>query len=209
MKYLRKPFKYTYKNAVLVIALINAGVFVFTSLFRNLSAYLGLVPILVVEAQTYWQFFTYQFVHGDFFHLAFNMLALFFFGVPVERKIGTKEFILYYLLIGTIDGVLSFLVYAVTGFYIISLVGASGAIFGVLLLYAVIYPNSVVYLWAVIPVPAPLLILGYAVIELISIFSLGDGVAHLTHFIGLLAGWVYIRIRFGIKPLKVWNSTGR
>lgn len=80
MKYLRKPFKYTYKNAVLIIALINAGVFVFTSLFRNLSAYLGLVPILVVEAQTYWQFFTYQFVHGDFFHLAFNMLALFFFG---------------------------------------------------------------------------------------------------------------------------------
>ena len=209
MKFLRKPFKYTYKNAVLVIALINVSVFVLTSLFRNLSTYLGLVPILVVEAQTYWQFFTYQFVHGDFFHLAFNMLALFFFGVPVERKIGTKEFILYYLLVGTIDGVLCFLVYAATGFYIISLVGASGAIFGVLLLYAVIYPNSVVYLWAVIPVPAPLLILGYAVIELISIFSVGDGVAHLTHFIGLLAGWVYIRIRFGIKPLKVWNSTGR
>ena len=209
MKYLRKPFKYTYKNAVLVIALINVAVFILTSLFRNLSTYLGLVPILVVEAQTYWQFFTYQFVHGDFFHLAFNMLALFFFGVPVERKIGTKEFILYYLLIGTIGGILSFLVYAATGFYTITLIGASGAIFGVLLLYAVLYPNSVIYIWGVIPVPAPLLILGYAVIELISIFSIGDGVAHLTHFIGLLAGWVYIRIRFGIKPLKVWNSTGR
>ena len=209
MKYLRKPFKYTYKNAVLVIAVINVAVFVLTSLFRNLSAYLGLVPFLVVHAQTYWQFFTYQFVHGDFFHLAFNMLALFFFGIPVERKIGTKEFILYYLLIGTIGGALSFLVYAATGFYTITLVGASGAIFGVLLLYAVLYPNSVIYIWGVIPVPAPLLILGYAVIELISIFSVGDGVAHLTHFIGLLAGWVYIRIRFGIKPLKVWNSTGR
>ncbi|UTC89342.1 rhomboid family intramembrane serine protease [Treponema denticola] len=209
MKYLRKPFKYTYKNAVLVIAVINVAVFVLTSLFRNLSAYLGLVPFLVVHAQTYWQFFTYQFVHGDFFHLAFNMLALFFFGIPVERKIGTKEFILYYLLIGTIGGALSFLVYAATGFYTITLVGASGAIFGLLLLYAVLYPNSVIYIWGVIPVPAPLLILGYAVIELISIFSVGDGVAHLTHFIGLLAGWVYIRIRFGIKPLKVWNSTGR
>jgi len=209
MKYLRKPFKYTYKNAVLVIAVINVAVFVLTSLFRNLSAYLGLVPFLVVHAQTYWQFFTYQFVHGDFFHLAFNMLALFFFGIPVERKIGTKEFILYYLLIGTIGGALSFLVYAATGFYTITLIGASGAIFGLLLLYAVLYPNSVIYIWGVIPVPAPLLILGYAVIELISIFSIGDGVAHLTHFIGLIAGWVYIRIRFGIKPLKVWNSTGR
>ena len=209
MKYLRKPFKYTYKNAVLVIALINAGVFVLTSLFRNLTAYLGLVPFLVVDKQAYWQFFTYQFVHGGFFHLGINMLTLFFFGVPVEQKIGTKEFILYYLLVGTIDGLLSFLVYAATGFYYINIVGASGAIFGVLLLYAVIYPNSVIYLWAVIPIPAPLLIVGYGVIELISMFSANDDIAHLTHFIGLLAGWVYIRIRFGIKPLKVWNSTGR
>ena len=209
MNYLRKPFKYTYKNAVLVIAVINAAVFVLTSLFRNLTAYLGLVPFLVVDKQAYWQFFTYQFVHGGFFHLGINMLTLFFFGVPIERKIGTKEFILYYLLVGTIDGLLSFLVYAATGFYYINIVGASGAIFGVLLLYAVIYPNSVIYLWAVIPIPAPLLIVGYGVIELISMFSANDDIAHLTHFIGLLAGWVYIRIRFGIKPLKVWNSTGR
>lgn len=209
MNYLRKPFKYTYKNAVLAIAVINVAVFIFTSLFRNLTAYLGLVPFLVVDKQAYWQFFTYQFVHGGFFHLGINMLTLFFFGVPVEQKIGTKEFILYYLLVGTIDGLLSFLVYAATGFYYINIVGASGAIFGVLLLYAVIYPNSVIYLWAVIPIPAPLLIVGYAVIELISMFSANDDIAHLTHFIGLLAGWVYIRIRFGIKPLKVWNSTGR
>lgn len=209
MNYLRKPFKYTYKNAVLAIAVINVAVFIFTSLFRNLTAYLGLVPFLVVDKQAYWQFFTYQFVHGGFFHLGINMLTLFFFGVPVERKIGTKEFILYYLLVGTIDGLLSFLVYAATGFYYINIVGASGAIFGVLLLYAVIYPNSVIYLWAVIPIPAPLLIVGYGVIELISMFSANDDIAHLTHFIGLLAGWVYIRIRFGIKPLKVWNSTGR
>nr|WP_314780426.1 rhomboid family intramembrane serine protease [uncultured Treponema sp.] len=209
MNYLRKPFKYTYKNAVLAIAVINVAVFVLTSLFRNLTAYLGLVPFLVVDKQAYWQFFTYQFVHGGFFHLGINMLTLFFFGVPIERKIGTKEFILYYLLVGTIDGLLSFLVYAATGFYYINIVGASGAIFGVLLLYAVIYPNSVIYLWAVIPIPAPLLIVGYGVIELISMFSANDDIAHLTHFIGLLAGWVYIRIRFGIKPLKVWNSTGR
>ena len=209
MNYLRKPFKYTYKNAVLAIAVINVAVFIFTSLFRNLTAYLGLVPFLVVDKQAYWQFFTYQFVHGGFFHLGINMLTLFFFGVPIERKIGTKEFILYYLLVGTIDGLLSFLVYAATGFYYINIVGASGAIFGVLLLYAVIYPNSVIYLWAVIPIPAPLLIVGYGVIELISMFSANDDIAHLTHFIGLFAGWVYIRIRFGIKPLKVWNSTGR
>lgn len=208
MKYLRRPFKYTYKNAVFAIILINIAVFVFTALFRNLRVYLGLVPALVLGSSAYWQIFTYQFIHGDFFHLILNMLALFFFGVPVERKIGTKEFVFYYLLVGTIDGLLSFLAYTAAGFYYINLVGASGAIFGVLLLYAVMYPNSIIYLWAVVPVPAPLLILGYAVIELISIFSFSDGIAHLTHFIGLLLGWTYIRIRFGIKPLKIWNSTG-
>lgn len=206
MKFLRTPFKYTYKNAVLVIAIINVIVFILTSLFRTLNVYLGLVPFLVLNSNAYWQIFTYQFVHGDFFHLIFNMLALFFFGVPIERKIGTKEFLLYYFLIGTICGALSFIVYTLTGFYYITLMGASGAIFGILLLYAVMYPDSIIYLWAVVPVPAPLLILGYAVIELISIFSIGDGIAHLTHFIGLFAGWCYIRIRFGIKPLKIWNS---
>ncbi len=209
MNLIRKPFKYTYKNAVFAIIAVNSAVFLFVSVFKTASIYLGLVPIAVLQANTYWQFFTYQFVHGSFLHLFFNMLALYYFGVPIEQKTGTKEFLLYYFLIGTLGGVFSFFIYYAAGMYIIVLMGASGAVFGILLLYAVLFPHSVIYLWAVIPVPAPVLILGYAVIELIGIFSANDGVAHLTHFLGLLFGWLYILIRFGVNPIKIWNSSFR
>lgn len=209
MNILRKPFKYTYKNTVIVIIGINVAVYLLTSVFYELHSYLGLVPKYVIKNGMYWQLFTYQFVHGDFFHLLFNMLALLFFGIPIEHKTGSREFLLYYLLIGTLCGALSFAVYAFVGIYNINLIGASGAIFGVLLLYAVLFPNSVIYIWGILPIPAPLLILGYAVIELIGIFLARDGVAHLTHFIGLIAGWLYIVIRFGINPFKIWNSTHR
>ena len=209
MNLIRKPFKYSYSNAVLVIIGINVMVFLLTSIVKNANFYLGLVPAAVITSRTYWQFFTYQFVHGGFFHLLFNMLALFFFGVPVERKTGTKEFVLYYLLVGTLGGVFSFFVYKAVGAYLVVLIGASGAIFSLLLLYAVLFPRSVIFLWGIIPVPAPLLILCYAVIELINIFSANDGIAHFTHFIGLVIGWLYIVVRFGINPLKVWDSQMR
>lgn len=146
---------------------------------------------------------------ADFFICFLICWHSFFFGVPVERKTGTKEFVLYYLLVGTLGGVFSFFVYKAVGAYLVVLIGASGAIFSLLLLYAVLFPRSVIFLWGIIPVPAPLLILGYAVIELINIFSANDGIAHFTHFIGLVIGWLYIVVRFGINPLKVWDSQMR
>lgn len=206
MNFLRKPFKYTYKNAVSVIIGINIAVFILKTLFIELNFYLGLIPAFIIARGMYWQVFTYQFIHGDVFHLLFNMLALFFFGIPTERTIGSKEFVLYYLFVGTLSGILSFAVYTAFGAYTINLIGASGAVFGVLLLYAVMFPKSVIYIWGILPVPAPILIIGYAVLELLSMFSLNDGIAHLTHFTGLIAGWFYIAVRLGINPLKVWNS---
>ncbi len=206
---IRKPFKYSYNNAVSVIIGINVLMFLLTSLIKNTDIFFGLVPAAVLNSKTYWQFFTYQFVHGSFFHLFFNMLALFFFGTPIEKKAGTNEFVLYYLTAGTLSGVFSFAVYVMTGEYLTVLIGASGAIFAVLLLYAVLYPRSVIFLWGILPIPAPLLILGYGIVELIGIFSSYDGVAHLTHFIGLVIGWLYILIRFGVNPLKIWNSSMR
>ncbi len=206
MNYIRKPFKYSYSNVVLLLVMINTFLLFLCKIAPSLEKTLGLIPIFVIFKNTYWQFFTYQFIHGSFSHLFFNMFALFIFGVPIEKKIGSKEFLLYYLLIGTICGIVSFLLYWLFGIYYINLVGASGAIFGVLLLYSVLFPKSVIYLWAVIPIPAPILILVYAVIELISIFGASDNIAHSTHFIGLVAGWMFIKIRYGVSPLKVWNS---
>jgi hypothetical protein len=85
--------------------------------------------------------------------------------------------------------------------------GASGAIFAVTLAYAVLYPDSVILIWGIIPVPAPILVIGYAAFEVFNlIFASSSGVAHATHLIGYAVAWAYCLVRFGINPWKVWNA---
>ena len=91
------------------------------------------------------------------------------------------------------------------GQYNVFLMGASGAIYSLLFAYAVLYPRSIVYVWGVIPIPSPLLVLIYTAIELFSEFRGGSNVAHLTHLFGFVAGGLYFIIRMGIHPIKVWK----
>ncbi|EFW39323.1 rhomboid family intramembrane serine protease [Treponema phagedenis] len=205
MKFLRKPFKYVYWNAGFTLILINTIVFALTSLFKTLTPYLALIPLYVTHGHMYWQIFTYQFVHGGFWHLLFNMLGILFFGVTVEKQMGSKEFLLFYLLTGTLCGLSSYFIYSFVGFQMIALVGASGAIFAVLFLFAVMFPNAQIFLWGIIPIPAPILIIGFALFEIFDLLFSSDNVAHLVHLLGFFFAWLYMRIRFGIKPLKVWN----
>ena len=81
----------------------------------NSAAYLALNPVLATRGGMFWQVFTYQFVHGGMSHLLSNMIGLFFFGVAVERRVGSKEFLLLYLLSGTLSGALSLAVYQTSG----------------------------------------------------------------------------------------------
>jgi membrane associated rhomboid family serine protease len=150
-----------------------------------------------------WTFFFFFFVHGGVTHILFNMLALFIFGIPVERYMGSREFLLFYFVTGTLAGVFSFIVYYLTGAYSVILMGASGAIFAVELAYAVFYPDSVIYLWGILPLRAPVMVLGFTAIELVSsIFRPNSGVAHLTHLAGFGFAWLYFLIRFGINPWR-------
>jgi membrane associated rhomboid family serine protease len=164
---------------------------------------MALNPIAVYGGWV-WQFFTYMFAHGGISHLLFNMLALFIFGTQVERQMGSREFLLYYLLTGALAGGFSFLVYWITGAYGVFLLGASGAIFAVQLAYATFSPNAVVYIWGILPLRAPVMVLGFTILELLSsVVGLRSGVAHLTHLAGFAFGWLYFLIRFGMNP---WNS---
>jgi membrane associated rhomboid family serine protease len=202
----RRPFRYVFWNAAFILIGINLLVYLLTWMNPVLSKYLSLNPLFILQNNMYWQLFTYQFVHGSISHLFFNMLALVFFGVAVERRVGSKEFVLLYLVSGTLCGVLSFLLYIMMGTWYVFLMGASGAVFALLLAYAVLYPNSVILIWGIIPVPAPLLVLGYAGIEVFSIVTgTNQGVAHSTHLIGLAVAWVYFIVRFGINPAKAWK----
>lgn len=204
--FFRKPFKYTFFNATLALIIINFAIYLLTYSLPRITLYLGLNPLGFWYYKMYWQPFTYMFVHGNIPHIIFNMLALVVFGIQVEKTLGSKEFLLYYLLCGILCGFSSLFVY--TFFRInVLLMGASGAIFSVLLMYAVIFPRSRIYIWGILPVPAPILVLIYAIIELGSqFFLISSNVAHLTHLSGFAAGYLYLVIRMGIHPLKIWKD---
>lgn len=168
-----------------------------------LTIYLSMIPVVVIEYKWIWTFLTYMFMHGSFSHIFFNMLGLFIFGIHVERQMGSKEFLLYYFVTGTFAGIFSFFVYYFTGNPVIALMGASGALFAVMLAYAIFFPDSIVYIWGILPLRAPVMVLGYSALELIFSFTTrNSGVAHLTHLAGFVFGWLYFIARFGINPLR-------
>jgi membrane associated rhomboid family serine protease len=120
---------------------------------------------------------------------------------------GSREFLLFYFVTGIFAGIFSFLVYMLTGAYLVFLMGASGAIFAVQLAYAVFFPDAIIYIWGILPLRAPVMVLGFTVLELVSqIFGINSRVAHFTHLAGFGFAWLYFLIRFGINP---WNRLGR
>jgi membrane associated rhomboid family serine protease len=101
----------------LKLILINGALFLLTYMNRNLLIYLSMVPTLVIQETFLWQFFTYMFVHSNFSHILFNMLGLFFFGTQVEQRMGSREFLLFYLLTGFLVGLFLFFFYVLIGTY--------------------------------------------------------------------------------------------
>lgn len=203
MKLIRTPFQYRYFNAALILIAVNVFVFALQSAMPSLGIFLAMTPRLVMRGWV-WQFFTYMFAHAGFSHIFFNMLALFMFGTHTERRMGSREFLVYYLLSGFLAGVFSFAVYMVSGAGNVRLLGASGAIFAVQLAYASFFPDSRIYLWGILPLRAPVMVLAFTAIELVStVFGVANGVAHLTHIAGFGFGWLYFVIRFGANPLRM------
>jgi len=205
MKILRQPFRYRHFNAAYWLIGINFFFFVLMYFlgFNWLIGLMSMRPVMIVNFGWIWTFVTYMFVHGGFTHIIFNMLAIYIFGTHVERYMGSREFLLFYFVTGTLAGVFSFFFYLFTGQQWVFLMGASGAVFAVSFAYAVFYPDSVIYIWGILPVRAPLMVLGFTVIELFSqLFRTNSGVAHLTHLAGFAFAWLYFVIRFNINPWK-------
>jgi membrane associated rhomboid family serine protease len=207
MNFLRRPFQYRYDSVVLYLLGINVAVFLVQRFYPRFTSYVAMNPVAVIYYKWLWQFVSYMFAHGGISHLVFNMLALFIFGTQVERQMGSREFLLYYMVTGILAGLFSFVIYWLTGASRVFLLGASGAIFAVQLAYAVFFPNSVIYIWGILPLRAPIMVLGFTALELFSsVFGLRSGVAHLTHLAGFAFGWIYFLARFGSNP---WKSLTR
>ncbi len=207
---IQRPFRYTYYNAAFIIIGINVAIHLFVSVTPGIINRLALIPALVIVENWIWTPFTYMFIHGGMWHLLFNMLGLFFFGVQLERRIGSHEFLLFYLLSGTLAGFLSFVVYVLTGTYNIALIGASGAVFAVLLAFATYFPGATILLFGIIPIRAPVLVIGYAGLEVFNMFTrTGGNVAHMTHLLGFAVAFLYLLIRLRINPITVFRDSSR
>jgi membrane associated rhomboid family serine protease len=185
--------------AVKALIIVNVAAFLVTSFAPVVELRGSLVPQQVFERFAIWQPFTYMFLHGSIFHILFNMLGLWMFGVELERMWGTRYFTQFYFASGlgaaATQLILSILPFAFAdNFYYAGTLGASGALYGILLAYAMYFPHRQILLWFLVPVPARVFV---GILGAIALFSSirgeGAGVAHLAHLGGLLAGYLYLK----------------
>lgn len=203
-RFLDRPIRYRFYNVTLALIVANVAVFLLGYLWRQSELYLGLIPILVTRGWV-WQLVTYMFVHGGITHILLNMLALFLFGGQVERKLGSTEFLLFYLVAGVGAGLATLLLHSlIPGMSMIRVVGASGAIYGVLLAYGALFPDNVIFIFGILPLRARWAVIVFAAISIVSqVLNIQSGVAHLTHLSGLIFGYLYFRVRLRMDPVRL------
>lgn len=204
-------FGHKLTDAIKWIMGINAGIFLLHMILSAfmykhavLNPFLGLVPAMISHKFWLWQFFTYLFVHNEFFHLFFNMFALWIFGCELESLWGKKRFLFYYFLTGVSAGLIT---YIFSFNRLIPTIGASGAIYGILIAYGLIYPNRKILLFFIYPIKAIYLALLYMGIEFFLSFSYSrDGISHITHFGGMIVGFVYLVMSNQVSFLRITDS---
>jgi membrane associated rhomboid family serine protease len=181
-------------------ALIGANVVVFFAqqFAPALTWTLGLMPATVIGQLHVWQLGTYMFLHGGVFHILFNMLALWMFGTELERIWGTRYFVKFYFVTGVGAAVLTVL-FSLSPFGFARqlehsiIIGASGAIYGLLLAYALYFPDRPIYMYFVFPIPAKYFVLIMGALAFYASVADSGGVANATHLGGLLVAFLFLR----------------
>jgi len=204
------------KNLLIINILAFLAYYVLKMRGVDLNDILGLHFFLASEFQV-WQLFTYMFMHANFEHIFFNMFGLWMFGCVIERVWGPKRFLIYYLVCGIGAGVLQEVSQLVQLYVTVSpqiefselfsldpsirnalnswtTVGASGAIYAILLAFGMTFPEERIFIFPLpIPIKAKWFVIIYVVIELVSAMGTGDNVAHFAHLGGMLFGFLLIR----------------
>ena len=206
------------KHLLIINALLFLASFTLNRFNIDLSKYLGLHFFLASDFRPY-QLITYMFMHANFEHIFFNMFALWMFGNTLENIWGSKRFLLFFMVCGLGAGlcqeVVQFIDFQLRtdwkGLAILddgmrdvlntwNTVGASGAVYGLLLAFGMLFPNSRIYLYFLFPIKAKWFVIGYAVIELVSGFFSSGNVAHFAHLGGML---------FGLILILIWKKKGK
>jgi len=169
----------------LIIA--NVLLFLVSSTVPGFTEQFMLVPAWILTRP--WTAVTYMFLHANMWHLFFNMLGLYFFGPRLEAEIGGRRFLILYFISGLMGGALSFVFTPYT-----AIIGASGAIFGVLLGYAHYWPKDQIMIWGILPVEARWFVIIMTGLSLFGGFGgVGGDIAHFAHLGGFVGGWAYLR----------------
>lgn len=164
----------------------------------NLQWLVDLWPREVIGHLKVWQLLTYMFVHAGIFHLLFNMLALWMFGTELERIWGTRYFLKYYFITGIGAGALTVLISLLpfefaSSLYASHIVGASGAIYGLLLAYGLYFADRPIYMYAVFPIPAKYFVMIMGALAFYSSLADNNGIASITHLSGLVVGYLMLK----------------
>lgn len=180
--------------AVKILIIVNVAVFVLDQVAQNvLTLRLGLSPQLVFTNLALWQPVTYLFLHAGIGHLLFNMLALWMFGTDLERTWGTRFFTKYYFVTGVgAAATMLLLSLFMDSMYNSTTIGASGAIYGLLVAYAIYFPHRTI-LFIIFPLPARVFVLLAGVLAFVYSRDGGSGVAHSAHLGGLVIGYLYLK----------------
>lgn len=170
----------------------------------NLNEIFGLVPLYVKERGWYWQFFTYIFMHGHPLHILLNMLILWYFGAEIELRLGQANFLKYFLIAGVGAGLFNFAVsmaFSNPSHWGHPIIGASGAIFGILAAYGIFFGNRYFLVFFLFPMKAKYFVLLMAGIELVMGVEANaqDNVAHFAHLGGMFVGGLYIYLKY-VRP---------
>jgi membrane associated rhomboid family serine protease len=172
---------------VFLMSFLNNQIFYFLSNNFALHAYDVLYQFKI------WQLFTYMFLHGGFWHVFFNMFIFWMFGTELEKEWGSKQFLKYYFICGVGAGIINILLTSSDPSYP-GTVGASGAIYGIMVAYALRYPDRLVYIYFLFPVKVKYMVGFLAIISFLSTWNAqGDGIAHAAHLGGMLVGFIYLK----------------
>ena len=222
MRYVSQIYGFDLSPVVKTLIIINGLSWFFLVVFLQglfldqpyVFMYLGLIPNQVVDQFWLWQTLTYMFVHSEnIFHILFNMFALWMFGSELERFWGAKFFLLYYLVCGIGVAVIYILsLQLIPLFYDLNplhanvpLIGASGAIFGILFAYGLIYSERVILFMMVFPMKAIHFTLLIGMIEFVSLVNngMGSSVSHLSHLSGFVVGFLFLQLWKNIQNFKI------
>ena len=189
------------------LIIVNILIYIATVLLPSVNSFLAQYCQLYWFSSPWfhsWQYITYMFLHGGFSHLFFNMFALWMFGRTLEMRLGPQRFLTYYVVCGVGAALIQMLVAWLTNDLGIVLIGASGAVMGLLLAFGVMYPNSQIFVFPLpFPIKAKWFVMGYAVLELIYGATGYDlGVAHFAHVGGMLWGWMLLI--YWKRRRKIW-----